>query len=131
MSGDLGALYAENGRWTLPDFADAVELDDEYTLAVAYRSDDTPEVWLVSTLSAHHHAERLGTEQRHDGCTCPAAHEKVGRLPREYRDRLGLIHRCGRPASHGGPCRAIVYRPGEACDHHRGMQPVPSPGGAP
>jgi hypothetical protein len=49
-----------------------------------------------------------------------APHEALGRLPAEYRERLGLRHRCGRPTSTTGrPCRTIVEHHGEACTWHQ------------
>lgn len=46
-------------------------------------------------------------------------HERLGRLPAEYRERLGLRPRCGRPKSSGEPCRMLVREPGAACEWHR------------
>lgn len=47
-------------------------------------------------------------------------HERLGRLPVEYRERLGQRHRCGRPNRFGKPCRMLVPERGAACEWHRG-----------
>lgn len=100
---------ADRAHASLP--YEVVELGngDELALAVDMRGDST--LWII----------RPGTCEcdRCQGSTVDAAHERLGRLPAEYRERLGLRHRCGRPTSAGHPCRSIVGDAGVPCGWHR------------
>ena len=58
---------------------------------------------------------------RYDARCRGVGHEKLGRLPRCVRERIGGNDlRCGRPTAAGRPCRHAVNEPGEACCFHRG-----------
>jgi hypothetical protein len=81
-------------------------------LAAAIRSDGDTELWIIRPLCAD------CEDQAVHGSVLSAPHERLGRLPLDYRDRLGLRHRCGRTTSTGRPCRAIVPLRGMACGHH-------------
>jgi hypothetical protein len=50
-----------------------------------------------------------------------APHERLGRLPTAWRERLEL--RCGAPTRKGRPCRIEVDRPGDRCAYHREAGP--------
>ncbi|MDQ4490715.1 hypothetical protein RBS60_10950 [Sinomonas sp. ASV486] len=43
-------------------------------------------------------------------------HERLGKLPRDIRDRLGLL--CGAQTHSGAPCRARVNAFGTHCPRH-------------
>lgn len=45
------------------------------------------------------------------------AHEQIGRLPRNVRDRIWDL-RCGRPTRSGHPCQRRVAEPGQSCGMH-------------
>lgn len=81
----------------------------EYFAAVCVADDGTELLWLVSKSELASDHPRAGDPNQ--------PHEKLGRLPREVRERLWL--RCGQPCQKGRPCRARVGRPGAACHHHR------------
>jgi hypothetical protein len=52
------------------------------------------------------------------GCSDCATHERLGRLPAEFRERIFPLPRCGAPTAGGGPCRVQVPEFGGRCRHH-------------
>ena len=60
-----------------------------------------------------------------EDCRCSddvPAHERTGRLPAEYRRRLGFV--CPATTHAGTPCTRTVDAPGERCAQH-GHRTVP------
>lgn len=98
---------ADPDRWVClcdvgaPDYAAAVTVD-EY---------GTEQLWLVSMPQFNTHCDHGNPNQEH---------ERLGRLPGEWRERIwGELARCGRPTAKGRPCRHIANPPGEPCRMHR------------
>ena len=95
----------------IADDRDAADLDNGYTLAWAVDPDGERWPWLVAQLCQD--CERSATHGDYDA----AAHERAGQLPREYRERLGLLQRCGATTWHGEPCRRLVPAGTHCRDH--------------
>jgi hypothetical protein len=95
-------------RHALP--AVRVPLTDALCMAECVDSNGTTSLWLLA-------CDDDGTL----GCACRncAPHEATGRLPREVRDRLGLVARCGARTHAGTPCRTVVSAPGVTCGVHK------------
>src|SRR5690606_31092446 len=59
-----------------------------------------------------------------EGCACrecaPHEHGRLGSLPTEVLERLGLT--CGAPTAQGRPCRQRVAERGDRCGHHRNVE---------
>ncbi|WP_129711087.1 hypothetical protein [Haloactinopolyspora alba] len=101
-----------------PDWNTAAELDNEYWIAHVIDADGNAWPWLVKCQcpDCAHGAV--------NGCHHGAIHEREGRLPREYLERLGML--CGAPTSTTGrPCRN--YRP---CSKHTDNPATQSGNGA-
>jgi hypothetical protein len=110
----------ENENWLITDPQREAPLDDVglpcYTATVAVDRDGNETLWLAGR-------PLLGDRDADRGNPNPP-HERLGRLPRHYRDALwGDQLRCGRPTASGRPCQARVAKPGDACGQHRASQP--------
>lgn len=93
------------GRRSLPGVV--VDLGGTHRLAECVSPDGSVSLWLIAS-----------DEDRH-GCACCdcAPHERLGRLPDLFRDRLG---RCGGTTRAGTRCRRPVAVVGGRCAQHRG-----------
>jgi hypothetical protein len=90
-----------------PLIVEAVDLDDagrELVLAIDGKGEQT--VWLMQP----------GGDDGEPGCVHCAPHERTGRLPREWRERLDMF--CAATTQSGKRCRVGVAHPGELCRHH-------------
>lgn len=100
----------------IPDRDTSALLGNGYTIAWCIAPDGEPWPWLVANL-----CPRCEDAATHGSPAVTPAHERTGRLPREIREALGLVYRCGAPTStrHGAPCRVVVAEPGQHCGAHR------------
>jgi hypothetical protein len=109
---ELDRLYPDDER---PIPADPVCLHNGYVLAWCVEGDGSRWPWLVST-TGDTDPDPAG------GCRCGQcvpAHERLGQLPWDVRERLQGYHRCGRPTASGRPCRQYVSEAGAACHVHQ------------
>lgn len=97
-------------RHSIPDHRTGIPAADGYHLAWCVGIDGEAWPWLVR--------DRCDDTASHGDRNVIPAHERIGRLPRSYREGLGLVHRCGAPTRRGSPCQQVVTEPGMHCGVH-------------
>lgn len=112
----MGEHYFDLRVYANVDWYDSAELGNGYHLAWTVDDDGNRWPWLVAHLCPDCSARAV--HGSYDG----AIHERwLDRLPERFRERLGLIHRCGYEATTTGyPCRNQASRPGQRCKVHSG-----------
>lgn len=88
-----------------------IELDHGLELAECVDSSGARSLWVLSP--------DLDADQG-DAGPLTAPHEQDGPLPREWRQRIGLV--CGAVARTGKPCKTLVKSYGERCTHHHDFE---------
>src|SRR5690348_11324452 len=83
------------------------ELDNGNSLALCVDDNGDTTIWVI--------VPGGGDDQ---GCADCASHENLGRLPREWRLRVGLLI-CSAPTKSGERCTRDVRNVGERCTAHR------------
>jgi hypothetical protein len=84
-----------------------IELGGGTALASAIDYNGDIELWLL-----------VADGDADTGCAQCATHERLGRLPREWRLRVNLLI-CNAPTKTGERCTRDVRNPGDHCSAHR------------
>jgi hypothetical protein len=105
--------HSETELIVLACHGDHLHLDANYTLSWGIDSDGVAWPLLFDECVSGRCRLPYGPSLDRDA----PAHERLGRLPPMWRERLQ--HHCGAPTRKGRPCRIVVDHAGDRCDIHR------------